>query len=437
MTSSAWMALVVATAIIAPSLDVIADSPTSGPRAEVWVPAMKAVNAKFEGEPGTLALFGDSITDSRAFWFGLQFSRQNASAKMTKAFELVSRHMYEDCWDRRGPRYGNLSRMTIRWAHRNVGAWLENLDPEVALIMFGSNDLNSLEVKEYEAKTREVVKKCLDNGTVVILSTAPPRHGRAEKAAVFAEAVRKVARELKVPLTDYHTEILKRRPDDWDGAAAEFSQYRGYDVPTLIARDGVHPSNPKKYVNDYSDEALRNNGFALRNYLTLMKYAEVITKVLPKRPLRPNVPLETIFFQDFESKGDWDGTVTAESTPASNKHVVVGHARDEYYGRKIRVGTRKPPVVVARTTYLSFDYYVEGSEFLQVFLFDLDINDNCRYRIAAPKTGKWTTHRMKVTRGGKLKRGHKVDDIFFFAGKPGSKTTRLMVDNVRLEGSDE
>ena len=54
-----------------------------------------------------------------------------------------------------------------------------------------------------------------------------------------------------------------------------------------------------------------------------------------------------------------------------------------------------------------------------------------------PTTGKWTTHTMKVTRGGPLKKGHKVDDIFFFAGPPGSKTTRLMVDNVRLEGSEQ
>ena len=42
---------------------------------------------------------------------------------------------------------------------------------------------------------------------------------------------------------------------------------------------------------------------------------------------------------------------------------------------------------------------------------------------------------MKVTRGGRLKAGHKVDDLFFFAGQPGSKDTRLMVDNVRLEGT--
>jgi hypothetical protein len=168
-----------------------------------------------------------------------------------------------------------------------------------------------------------------------------------------------------------------------------------------------------------------------------MKYAEVIDKVLPSKPFRPEAPRRTIFFQDFEQEGDWDGTVTDKNTPAAKKHVVEGHSRDEYFGRKIRVGIRKPPVAMAGVTYLTFDYYVEDSDFLMVFLFDLDINDNCRYPIENPTTGRWTTHTMKVTRGAKLKRGHKVDDIFFFAGPPGSKSTRLMVDNVRLEGSED
>jgi hypothetical protein len=201
---------------------------------------------------------------------------------MTEALELVKDFLREECWDWKGPEYGNQGRMTIRWAHENAETWLRDLNPEVALIMFGTNDLGSLSVEEYEAKTRGVVQKCLDNGTVVILSTIPPRHGRVEKAATFADAVRRIAREMQLPLIDYHAEILQRRPDNWDGAAPEFSQYQGYDVPTLIARDGVHPSNPKKYTNDYSEQALRANGFALRNYLTLTKYAEVIEAVLRK-----------------------------------------------------------------------------------------------------------------------------------------------------------
>jgi len=156
--------------------------------------------------------------------------------------------------------------MTIRWADKNIEGWLKRLNPEIALIMFGTNDLNSVGIDEYTEKTRQVVRKCLDNGTVVILSTIPPRHRMAEKSALYAGAVRQIARSMKVPLTDFYAEVLKRRPDDWDGAAEEFSQYKGYDVPTLLARDGVHPSHPKQYRGDYSAEALKCCGFSLRNY---------------------------------------------------------------------------------------------------------------------------------------------------------------------------
>lgn len=402
---------------------------------DAWGPAMKAVHQRFKGERGTFAHFGDSITVSRAYWFGLKYARKNASPEMARAFDLVKDYMLEDCWDWKGPEYGNEGQMTIRWAHQNVDKWLKSLKPEVALMMFGTNDLGSLQLPEYETKTREVVQKCLDNGTILILSTIPPKHGQADKAGVFADAVRKMAAEMKVPLTDYHAEILQRRPNDWDGAAKQFDAYQGYEVPTLISRDGVHPSNPRKYANDYSAEGLRSNGFGLRSYLALMKYAEVIEKVLPRKVALKDSPRRTLFFQDFEGQGDWDGTITDKGTPATNKHVVEGLGGDQYFGRKIRVGIRKPPVAVAQDTYLTFDYYVEGSNFLLVFLFDLDINDNCRYPIDHPMIGKWTTHTVKVTGAKPLKKGHRVDDIFFFAGPPGSRTTRLMVDNVRLEGS--
>ncbi len=257
---------------------------------DAWVAPMTAVHEKFKGQRGTFAQFGDSITVSRAFWFGLRYAPRNTSPQMAQALRLVKDYMLEDCWDWKGPEFGSQGRMTIRWAHQNVGTWLDDLNPEVALIMFGTNDLGSLDVAEYETKTRQVVQKCLDNGTIVILSTIPPRHGQAEKAATFADAVRRIARELQLPLTDYHGEILKRRPDDWDGASDQFRPYQGYDVPTLIARDGVHPSNPQKYANDYSDVALRKNGFSLRNYLALMKYAEVIEKVLSKNSVPEDAP---------------------------------------------------------------------------------------------------------------------------------------------------
>lgn len=244
---------------------------------QYWVKPMAEVHKKFTGRRGTFAHFGDSITVTLAFWTPLSYSHKNASPEMEEAYKLVNGYMKKDCWrDWKGAEFGNEGGQTIRWAQENIDKWLRKLNPEAALIMFGTNDLHSVELKEYIEEMRQVVQKCLDNGTVVILSTIPPRDEFSDKAVVYAEAVRKTARQTKVPLIDFHSEILKRRPEDWNGAMDKFSQYKDYDVPTLLARDGIHPSNPKKYQDDYSEEALRCCGYSLRNYLVLTKYAEVL-----------------------------------------------------------------------------------------------------------------------------------------------------------------
>ena len=248
-----------------------------------WVEPMKKVHARFTGAKGTFAHFGDSITVTMAFWAPLADHPKNMSTEMERALQLVKGYQKAECWSRwKGPEFGNNGSMTIRWAHENVERWLRKLNPEVVLILFGSNDVGQMDATEYEARTREVVARCLSNGTVVILSTMPPRHGLVEKSRQFAEVVRRIAREQDVPLIDYFGEILKRRPEDWDGALPKFKGLPGddYQVPTLIARDGVHPSNPKQFADDYSEEALRNSGYGLRNFLTVMAYADVMAKVL-------------------------------------------------------------------------------------------------------------------------------------------------------------
>jgi hypothetical protein len=60
----------------------------------------------------------------------------------------------------------------------------------------------------------------------------------------------------------------------------KFKEHKGYDVPTLIAQDGVHPSNPKAFQGDFSEEGLRSNGFLLRSFVSLLSYADVIRSVL-------------------------------------------------------------------------------------------------------------------------------------------------------------
>ena len=170
--------------------------------------------------------------------------------------------------------------MTIRWAHENVDGWLKAHNPEAAVIMFGTNDLGELELKEFEQKTADVVDRCLANGTVVLLTTLPPRSGMLEKSKQFAEAVRRVAREAGAAdrLSCRNPQTSSRR---LGRALPQFKGVPGseYEVPTLISRDGVHPSNPQSH-RSLSAESLRSNGFLLRNYLTLLAYSEVTQKIL-------------------------------------------------------------------------------------------------------------------------------------------------------------
>lgn len=250
---------------------------------DAWVAPMKQVHAKFTGAKGTFAQFGDSITYSMAFWSPVQWETKNAPPAAAKAQALVKGYQKPECWSKwKGPEFGNEGRMTIRWACDNVDRWLARLNPEVAVIMFGSNDVGQMDVQEYEAKYRVVLQKCLSNGTIVIVTTLPPRSGQLAKCRQFAEVTRKLAAEFHLPVIDYFEEILKRRPEDWDGTLPQFKAVPGdvYQVPTLISRDGVHPSNPRKFNQDFSEEALRSSGFGLRNYLTLMAYAEVIERAL-------------------------------------------------------------------------------------------------------------------------------------------------------------
>ena len=105
----------------------------------------------------------------------------------------------------------------------------------------------------------------------------------AEEEKDIARAIRKAEDAARQAILGHPVAepILKRRPDDWDGTLPKFKDAKGneYELPTLIARDGVHPSNSKAH-QDFSDDSLSKNGFALRNYLTVIAYADVIRQVL-------------------------------------------------------------------------------------------------------------------------------------------------------------
>src|SRR4051794_29155482 len=76
--------------------------------APAWVGPMRQTHAKFTGKPGPLALFGDSITVSKAFWTPLSFAPKDLPEPVAKNLEVVKKYMNDDCWSKwRGADYGS------------------------------------------------------------------------------------------------------------------------------------------------------------------------------------------------------------------------------------------------------------------------------------------------------------------------------------------
>src|SRR5262245_41225465 len=89
-----------------------------------WADAVRRTHARFTGRTGTLALFGDSISVSLAFWAPLQAGSRRASPDLDRAVQQVRAHLKPECWrDWRGPAYGNDGGRTAGWAVEHVGEW--------------------------------------------------------------------------------------------------------------------------------------------------------------------------------------------------------------------------------------------------------------------------------------------------------------------------
>ncbi len=256
--------------------------------ADEWVEPMRAVHAKFKGQRGTVAQFGDSITITMAFFTPLSMEHKNVPDDLKEAHAWLRRYVQPRCWRAwKGPQFGNEGRTTTDWGVAGIAGWLKKLNPEVALVMWGTNDTyQGPKPPKYTDNLRLIVQACLDNGTVPILYTIPPKGdqaGNAKNTALvesFVEAARTVAAEKKIPLVDFYKEIMSRQP-------TEFHK-------TLLG-DGLHPSYPQAYQLDFSDEALKHSGYTLRNYLTLKALWEVHQKVLsqvkaPKAADEPAAP---------------------------------------------------------------------------------------------------------------------------------------------------
>ncbi|KPK84377.1 MAG: hypothetical protein AMJ81_05755 [Phycisphaerae bacterium SM23_33] len=250
------------------------------PAGDYWVEPMRDVHKRFKGTPRTLGQYGDSITITMAFLATHASGScipKKCPPEVRKHLQIVDNYANKRLWGQwKHPRYGNNGSMTVAWAFANVDAWQKLCQPEVAVILFGTNDVSYGPVPpDHTEMMASVVDRCLADGTIPILTTLPPRgdqkgdtpHNKSvfHRVQELRRAQLAIARARKIPLIDFYGEIISRQPENWD---------------KLLMGDRLHPSYRDPWKQDFTPEGLKNSGYTLRNYLTMMMYAGIIEKVL-------------------------------------------------------------------------------------------------------------------------------------------------------------
>jgi hypothetical protein len=250
------------------------------PQSWDYAEAMKVVARRDEGRPGVVLHVGDSITHANPYG---QWARGGEGRTADDRSALAWMHAGADddtdgWWLARADHPDGGRSYTACGGVRAdemlaggkggmppLGSLIEKYRPQVVVLMLGTNDASAgRDIAAYRADMEKAVDLMLGRGVVVILSTIPPHPGREALARSYNEELRSLARARKLPLIDYEREILKRRPDDWDG--------------TLLGRGDVHPTAERAGVKPTSAptaEDLRESGYLLRGWLSVRKIAEV------------------------------------------------------------------------------------------------------------------------------------------------------------------
>ncbi len=124
-------------------------------------------------------------------------------------------------------------------------------NPSVALIMFGTNDVQYLSAEQFDYFLRQVVVQTMRADVLPILSTFPPRPEFPQEGQLFNRIVAQVARDYDLPLINL-----------W--RALEPLPHQGVDPD-----DPTHLTTPSEGGACYFVGENLQSGFAVRNLLTL------------------------------------------------------------------------------------------------------------------------------------------------------------------------
>jgi lysophospholipase L1-like esterase len=256
------------------------------PLQQAWpyAKAMREVAQKFKGREGVVLHIGDSITHANPYgqWARGGEGRTDADLAVLKWMHLGADDDTDGWYLARtdlpgGRSYTAAGGLTMeqllkggRGSHPTLAKLLAQYQPQIAVLMLGTNDVSAgRKLDDFQRNAAEAVDAILGSGCICILSTIPPHPGNPKLSAAYNEALRKLAAERQLPLIDYEREILKRRPDDWNG--------------TLMNKNDPHPSASEGDTSSASEptaENLRNSGYLLRGWLSVKKIGEVKQNVI-------------------------------------------------------------------------------------------------------------------------------------------------------------
>jgi GDSL-like Lipase/Acylhydrolase family len=132
-----------------------------------------------------------------------------------------------------------------------ISCELQLLHPSIALIMFGTNDLEEITAVQFRLDLARVVRLVSSAGTIPVISTIPPRARQpfSLRVARFNAEIVGLAKNRALPLWNYWRQMVEP------------------GVPHAgLSRDGVHPSVlcPPCTAIDFRPVGMRQ-GYALRN----------------------------------------------------------------------------------------------------------------------------------------------------------------------------
>ena len=246
-----------------------------------WIGPMRALTRDFKGTDGKVLRLGDSITYANPSSSYLRYGKDRSPEQLA-----VCRWMKADIRDKSsgiwlsyddqpsGRSHTAASGVTTAQFLEGGKGGLPKLDdiirlhnPQVACVLLGTNDLNSQTSEVFAKNLESIIVKLLANKTIPVITTVPPRRGKDALVLQFNESVWKLCEKHKIPVIDYHGEIMMRRPNDWDGK--------------LISKDGVHPSAIES-AGPASEANLKEGGYLLLGWATLNKMMEIKREVISR-----------------------------------------------------------------------------------------------------------------------------------------------------------